>query len=55
MFEFICILNLFMNIFLLAKLTKENKVVIANNIITSDIDKKVNNTSGIFNRLYGRF
>lgn len=53
MFEFICILNLFINIYLLIRkpTTRKSQVV----AITSDIDKKVNNTPGLFNRLYGRF
>ena len=54
MFEFICILNLFINVFLISKL-KNKEEVVADNAITSDIDKKVNNTPGLFNRLYGRF
>ena len=55
MFEFICILNLFINVFLLTKLNKKDLEIKEDNIITSDIDKKVNNTPGLFNRLYGRF
>lgn len=55
MFEFICILNLFINVFLLTKLNKQEEKKEEANVITSDIDKKVNNTPGLFNRLYGRF
>jgi hypothetical protein len=54
MFEFICILNLFINVFLISKLKNKEEVVV-DNVITSDIDKEVNNTPGLFNRLYGRF
>jgi hypothetical protein len=55
MFELICIINLFINAFLILKLNKKEQEVEEVNLISSEVDKKVNNTSGIFNRLYGRF
>lgn len=53
MFEFICILNLFINIYLLVKERKPTTK--KPSVVASDIDKVVNNTPGLFNRLYGRF
>lgn len=53
MFELICIVNLFINVYLLVR--EKSPTIRKSQVVASDIDKAVNNTPGLFNRLYGRF